>query len=231
MNTTLHIANPAEIETELLAVFAADTGTSKEKDARPEPVLLTPSAKLREAAANSLALGDFKASLNETLLLTLPAGLKVKRLLIVGLGKAAKITPHDLRKAAGTAVRFAKPRQLHHMAILLPASDALPAAASARAAVEGAFMGDFDPDTYRSDRKDQSIHELMILAQTAADKAAVENGFAEGLVLGESQSFTRSLVNEPGNKLTPTIFGERAAAMAKEVGLKAEVYGAEKLHE
>ena len=38
-------------------------------------------------------------------------------------------------------------------------------------------------------------------------------------------------MNEPGNLLTPTILGERAAAMAKTAGLKAEIYGAEKLHE
>ncbi len=51
------------------------------------------------------------------------------------------------------------------------------------------------------------------------------------MIIGESQNFTRTLVNEPGNRMTPTILGERAAAMAKEQGLKCEVYGAEKLHE
>ncbi|MGC2582208.1 MAG: leucyl aminopeptidase, partial [Acidobacteriaceae bacterium] len=45
------------------------------------------------------------------------------------------------------------------------------------------------------------------------------------------QNFTRSLVNEPGNRLTPTIFGERAAAMCREVGLQCSVYGADKLRE
>jgi len=64
-----------------------------------------------------------------------------------------------------------------------------------------------------------------------ADKRAVEAAFGEGAIVGESQNFTRSLVNEPGNKLTPTILGQRAAAMAAEVGLKAEVYSTEKLHE
>ena len=49
--------------------------------------------------------------------------------------------------------------------------------------------------------------------------------------MGESQNFARSLVNEPGNKLTPTVLGQRAAAMAKEVGLTCEVYSTEKLHE
>ena len=38
-------------------------------------------------------------------------------------------------------------------------------------------------------------------------------------------------MNEPGNKLTPTILGQRAALMAQEVGLGWEVHSTEKLHE
>src|SRR5208282_5649450 len=45
------------------------------------------------------------------------------------------------------------------------------------------------------------------------------------------QNFTRTLVNEPGNKLTPTILGQRAVLMAQEVGLGWDVYSTEKLHE
>ena len=59
----------------------------------------------------------------------------------------------------------------------------------------------------------------------------VESAIAEGVIMGESQNFARSLVNEPGNKLTPTILGQRAASMAQEVGLQWEVHSAEKLHE
>ena len=59
----------------------------------------------------------------------------------------------------------------------------------------------------------------------------LKSAFAEGVIIGESQNFTRALVNEPGNKLTPTILGERAAEMAREVGLECAVYSTEKLHE
>jgi leucyl aminopeptidase len=55
--------------------------------------------------------------------------------------------------------------------------------------------------------------------------------FAEGVIVGESQNFTRLLVNEPGNKLTPTTLGRRAAEMAAEVGLNCEVHSTKKLHE
>jgi len=232
MKTDLSFAPLSTIETELLAVMAADAQTGKGPEAKPEPVLLTTDAAVQAAAAAVLASGEYKAGANETVLLHAPAGLKAKRLLIVGLGKQAKADADKLRNAAGTAVRYAKPRGIRELALALPETGAkgLPGAASARAAVEGAFVGDFDPDTYRSDRKDQSIQRFTVAA-AGADKKAVEAAFAEGVIIGESQNFTRKLVNEPGNKLTPTILGERAATMAKEVGLACEVHSTEKLHE
>ena len=231
MQTELSFANLVGIETELLAVAAADAQTSKEPDAKPAPVLLTEDAAVKAAAAAVLASGEYKAGANETLLLHAPAGLKAKRLLIVGLGKQAKATVDKVRNAAGTAIRFTKPRGIRELVFALPVSGGLAAVQSTRAAIEGAFVGDFDPDTYRSDRKDQSVESFTLAAAAGADKAAVKAAFAEGVIVGESQSFTRSLVNEPGNKLTPTILGQRAAAMAAEVGLKSEVYSTEKLHE
>jgi leucyl aminopeptidase len=230
MRTELSFAPLAEIETELLAIMAVDTQTAKGADARPAPELLAGDEKVKAAAAQVLASGEFKAAANETLLLHAPAGLKAKRLLLVGLGKQAKAVLPNLRNAAGAAVRFCKPRGIRGLAVALPSSENL-LAGSGRAVVEGALIGDFDPDTYRSDRKDQSIQSLTVAAPANGNRKAIEASFAEGVIVGESQNFTRSLVNEPGNKLTPTVLGQRAAEMAKEVGLACDVYSTEKLHE
>ena len=231
MKTTLSFATLAEIQTELLAIPAIDTQTEKGPNAKPAPVLLTADPMVAAAAAAVLATGEYKAGANETLLLHAPAGLAAKRLLLVGLGKQAKATVHSVRNAAGTAVRFSKPRGIRELAFALPDAKDWSSPSSARAAVEGAFVGDFDPDTYRSDRKDQSVQSFTLVAPAGTDRAAVESAFAEGVVIGESQNFTRSLVNEPGNKLTPTIMGQRAKAMAREVGLACEVHSTDKLQE
>ena len=231
MRTELSFAPIAGIQTELLAVLAADTQTAKVPDAKPQPKLLTADPAVQAAAATVLGTGEYKAGANETVLLHAPAGIAAKRLLIVGLGKLAKATAHTVRDAAGTAVRFAKPRGIREVVLALPSSEGLRGAAAVRAAVEGAFVGDFDADTYRSDRKDQSIQLFTLAVAGEADRAAIEAAFAEGAIVGESQNFARSLVNEPGNKLTPTILGQRAAMMAQEVGLGWEVHSTEKLHE
>ncbi len=231
MKTELSFAHLAAIETELLAVLAVDTQTAKGPDAKPAPLLLTSDEAVNAAAALFLASGEFKAGANETLLLHAPIGLKAKRLLLVGLGKQAKTSVDGVRRAAGTAVRTTKPRAIRELVFTLPEAEFLPPGPCSRASVEGAILGNFDADTYRSDRKDLSVQSFVLAAAASAGKTAVEAAFAEGVIVGESQNFTRALVNEPGNKLTPTILGARAAQMADEVGLQWDVYSTGKLEE
>jgi leucyl aminopeptidase len=228
MKTELSFSQLAEVETELLAVMAADSQTAKGGDAKPVPVLLAADEAAKAAAAAVLSSGEFKGGANETVLLHAPAGLKAKRLLIVGLGKLAKVNTQNVRNAAGTAVRYTKPRGIRELAIVLPEinSERLP-----HAVVEGAIVGNFDADTYKSDRKDVGVDQFRLVCPQVADKSELQMAFNEGVIVGESQNFTRSLVNEPGNKLTPTILGQRAAEMAQAVGLGWDVYSTEKLHE
>jgi leucyl aminopeptidase len=231
MKTELSFAPPAETDTELLAVLAWDTQTEKGPDAKPEPTLLTTDDEIAAAARAVLTSGEFKAGANETLLIHAPAGLKARRLLVVGLGKQARVTVNAVRLAAGTAVRFCKPRGMKELVFVMPEAGLLPPGPCCRAIAEGAVTGDFDSDTYRSDRKDLSLNLFNLAAPGNVDHDALQAAFAEGVIVGESQNFTRSLVNEPGNKLTPTILGQRAAEMAAEVGLQWEVHSTEKLHE
>ncbi|MDE3199408.1 MAG: leucyl aminopeptidase [Acidobacteriota bacterium] len=220
MNAKLSLAPLTQVETELLAVLAADTQTEKGPDAKPQPELLTMDGAVTSAAAAVLASGEFKAGVNETLLLHAPAGLAAKRLLLIGIGKQSRLNAHAVRNAAGVAVRAAKPRGIRDVAFVTPDSLELPSTRSARAAAEGAFIGDFDPDTYRTDRKDLSVQTFTVIGPESADQSALEAALNEGSIIGESQNFARTLVNEPGNKLTPTMLGRRASAMAIETGLK-----------
>ena len=220
------------MESELLVVVVAvDSQNGQDSDSGPKPKLLTANAKIIAAASSVLGSGEFKAGSNEVLMLHAPAGIAARRLLLVGLGKEARATVNQLRQAAGTAIRQAKPKGIREVTIALPEAAELPLDRCVRVVAEGALVGNFDADTYKSDRKNKAITSLTILAPAAADKAALEEGLREGTTLGESQNFTRELVNEPGNKLTPTILAERAAAMAAEMGLACEVHSTEKIKE
>ena len=54
-------------------------------------------------------------------------------------------------------MRALKPRSVRSLAFLV-ARYAFQQIEAVRAVVEGAFVGDFDPDTYKSDRKDQRLN-------------------------------------------------------------------------
>jgi leucyl aminopeptidase len=182
-----------------------------------------------------LTSNEFKAALGEVALLHAPSDLKSDRLLLVGLGKAADLSLDRIRKGAGTAVRAAKSRSVRSLAIAFPEASssadnqiaALSASFATRALVEGAEIAQFDYDTYRSDRKNHDVDSLTLIAPEP--DAAIQRGFDEGLILAAAQNFTRALVNEPGNVLTPTVLAARAKAMCDEAGLACEVYSSEKI--
>jgi leucyl aminopeptidase len=228
MNTELSSHAPASVQSELLVAFAVNQADKKDKQAEPQVELLTADGALRSAVADAFKGGEFAAGSGETLLLHQPAGLRAARLLVVGV---ARPTAAELRKAAGVAVRYAKPRRIRSVAFLLPSGAELAADVATRAAVEGAVLADYDSDTYRSERKDRSLHTASFVIPEGAAAGGYEAGLREGAILAESQNFARQLINEPGNVLTPTELGRRAAAMAQENGLACEVHSTGKLKE
>ena len=223
MKTNLSSSSPSQVETQCLVAVVLDQG---EKD-KPEPGIDTNDAAVREAAKDVIATGEATGKMFETTLLHKPAGLKAKRLLLLGGGKAKNFSSAELHKLAGSAVRALKGKSLRSFAFALPESVA--AADAVAAVVEGAFVGNFDPDYYKSDRKDQKIDSITIVAR--GDQKPLEAAMAGARIIGESQTFTRDLVNEPSNRMTPTILADRAKKMASEVGLKCEVFGADKIKE
>jgi leucyl aminopeptidase len=258
MDTRLIASNPAEVDTECLVVFALDHsvkspgsnsqggdsknlggdsknlgGDSKNKD-KPEPRLAVKDAALEKAVADLVSSGEVTGKAFETALLHRPQGLKAKRLLVVGAGKAKGFGHAEVRKAAGSAIRALKPKTIKSCAFVVP-DLASGAEEAVRAMVEGALVADFDPDTYRSDRKDQSVKEITVVAPAGSDVGSdpgkLQNAMTLGRVIGESQNFTRELVNEPSNRLTPTMLADRAKKMCDAVGLKCELMGPDKIKE
>jgi leucyl aminopeptidase len=232
MKTTISLSTPAQLETESLVAIvldhsAKDRSDPAQKDAKPQLKIATVDAAVQSVAADLLSSGEVTGKPFEINLLHKPAGLKAKRLLLISGGAAKKFGAYDLRRIAGAAVRTLKARGIRSFAFIAPPG--ISAEEAAGAIVEGALVGNFDPDYYRSDRKDQKIDALTIVA--AGDKAALEKAASEAQIIGESQNFTRDLVNEPSNRMTPTILADRARKMSQEVGLKCEVYGADKIKE
>ena len=239
MKTTLSQAVPAEVDTECLAVVVLDRSEKDRSDPdrrkkdrgakdKPEVTVASGDGAISAAVADIISGGEVSAKMFEATMLHRPAKLKARRLLLLGGGKAKDFTSSELRRLAGVAVRFLKPKGIRGFAFVAPEGN-FSGEEAVKAIVEGALVGDYDPDTYKSDRKDQAVESVTVVAR--GDQAKLQKALDEAQVVGESQNLTRDLANEPSNRMTPTMLAERARKMAQEVGLKCEVYGAEKIKE
>src|SRR5437016_13648709 len=224
MKTNVSFSRPAEVETECLVVVALDRG---EKD-KTQVTLESTDEAVKFGAAGVLSTGEVSGKIFETTLVHNPAKLKAKRLLLLGGGKAKNFSAYELRRLAGAAVRSLKSKSIRSFAFVVP-ENGLKTEDAVKAIVEGAFVGNFDPDTYKSDRKDQKIDTITVVA--GGEQGKLQQAVDEARIIGESQNFTRQLVNEPSNRMTPTVLPEQARKMAAEAGLQCEVYGADKIKE
>jgi leucyl aminopeptidase len=171
--------------------------------------------------------GELTGKTLEFTLIHAPAGLKAARLLLVGAGKREQFNGAALRKIAGAALRYLKSRSVKNLAFLVRETDTTEE--TAQAVVEGALAANFETDKYKTDKNDKNVETILIAGYSDSERAAGEKGLSKGRIIAEAQNFTRDLVNEPSNKLTPRILAEKAEAMAREAGLSVDILDEKKI--
>jgi leucyl aminopeptidase len=174
--------------------------------------------------------GELSGKAFEVVLVHFPEGIVAQRLLLIGAGKKDKFKTSDLRRLAGTALRYLKARGAKKLALLAPSPDHSPAAA--QTVVEGLYYADYESDKYRTEKKPaREIKSVTLIGFDASDSAALNAAVERGRTIGESANFARDLINEPSNRLTPKMLAARAETMAKEGGLGIEVLDERKIAE
>jgi leucyl aminopeptidase len=224
MEVTIETRTPAESAADLLALPLAAFDPARWR-LPPRVAALDRASGGRIARA--LAAGDFKGKRRETLLLHPEDGVAARRLLLVGLGEEAKLGVDGLREAAAQALREAESRGGKRLALLLPHLRRVKTAALAQALAEGAVLGGYRFDRYRSrNKKDDRgrVGHVALLAERAEARAA-RGGAATGVILAEEQNLARELSNEPPNALPPAALAREAEKAAKRAGLAARVLG------
>jgi leucyl aminopeptidase len=224
MQITLDTKSFGALETDALVTYVFEDG---------EPI----SGRVAEidAAAGGLlkklaGCGELTGKPLEFTLIHAPAGLKAARLLLVGAGKKDSFNSATVRKLAGAALRYLKARSVKNFAFLVRENGAT--ADAAQALAEGFITANFETDKYKTEKKNgKEIDSIALVGFADAEKSPGEKGLLTGKIIAESQNFTRDLVNEPSNKLTPRILADRAAAMAKEAGLAVDILDEKKIAE
>ncbi|MDQ3134532.1 MAG: leucyl aminopeptidase [Acidobacteriota bacterium] len=207
----------ADVQALAVAIFKdekADEGFLKELDAATGGLL-----------ASIIETEELKGKEGETVYLHLGNGrgeLKASRLLLVGVGERDSYNMAQVSQMAGTAARSLRARNVKSAGLWTRAPED-EAERAASVAIEGALMGLFEPDKYRTIDKEERVIERLLIVAPGADDAAVRRGIERGRIIGESVNFTRDLSNEPGAYMTPTNMAERAQEIAEQFGLEIDV--------
>jgi leucyl aminopeptidase len=168
--------------------------------------------------------GEVTGKSLELTLLHHVSGVAATRVLLAGAGKPEKFDASELRRLVGAAIRHLKSKAVKRVALALdPAYDSPD---FAQAAVEGAILGEYDPDNYKTDEK-KAVESFTVVASTPDE--ALERAVIRGQIIGEAQNYTRALVNEPANRLTPSGVVAAAREVAAEYGLECQVLEREQM--
>ena len=179
-----------------------------------------------------IADGEIKGTLGEVTILHPTDGVAARRVAIAGLGKSEEFSLTRVRQAAGAAARALAKRGCRRVATIVHGADVggLDPERAARATVEGTLLGVFEPDYYKTtDREAHDFDEFTLVERDAQKVAAVRRGAAQGEHAAQATNFARTLQCEPPNRLTPTLFAERADAMGREYGLETRVLGPDEM--
>jgi len=177
-------------------------------------------AAVDEEIAGLCDSGEFSGEKKTSLLLHRPRGLKSRRLLLAGCGKRESFDANELRNVVGAAIRSHRSKGVKRFSLLLQGDQQT--ADNVCAAVDGALLGAYDPDRYKTDEKRDDAKTESFSVSVPGGAAEPSQAVDHGRILGEAQNFARDLAYEPGNVLTPAELAARARAMAGEEGLQCE---------
>ena len=185
------------------------------------------------AISGVIADGETRGKLGEMTLIHTMRKLPARRVAVVGLGKSADFDADVVRRVTGVSSRYLRGKGVKTIATIAHGAGigGMDARTSGQGIAEGALLGAYRFDKYKTKDSDHDIDELRIVEFNADKVADLEAGVAEGTLLAEATILCRDMANEPANEMTPTRMAEVAAEVAAESGLEVEVLDRDQMAE
>jgi len=173
--------------------------------------------------------GDITGKSGQTTILHTLGRIPAERVVIVGLGKQRNATAASVAGCLAGACRTLRSKSITRIAIYVPAdlrdTDFLE---TVRTIAEGITLGLYTFRQYITKSEFQDMRQVFLMGKNRRKMTEV---IEEAKIVAEAVNWTRDLVNEPGNHVTPTALAERAVALAKAYGMKSEVFDRDKIVE
>lgn len=176
------------------------------------------SPKDREKIRKILQDRGYKGSKGEDVLIPFHDGA----LLVVGLGKRAKLVSETLRRAGARV--YAKARSEKWLTLGADASSFSDEGYPLQAFIEGLLLSSYRFDRYKSEKKNPPrLKSVELVCEGRAKKPAAD-ALRQAKILADAVFEARTLGNEPPNVLYPDSYAQRIRALARSAGLKCQVY-------
>ena len=177
------------------------------------------------AITRAMKVAGYKGASMASLDIVAPAGAKLDRIAVIGLGKAGDLSEFDWLRLGGAAMGAVISAKATHASIHLELPDGKAITAEQAADVAaGAKLRSYTFDKYKTKKKDEdkSKSAKVTICVTGSDEAEkaweTVEGVADGAILA------RDLVNEPANVLGTEEFARKAKALEK-LGVEVEILG------
>jgi leucyl aminopeptidase len=175
-------------------------------------------ALVKRAAATN----QFKGKSGSALDILEPEGIKVQRLIVLGIGKASDLKEKDFFKFGGVLAGKLNPGS-EAVTVIAELPEAVMQPTEAAAIASGMRLRAYRFDRYKTKKKDGEEKGLRAeLSLAVEDVAAAKKAFAPDADIVDGVILARELVNEPPNVLYPEEFARRAGQL-KKLGVDVEI--------
>jgi len=160
---------------------------------------------------------EFKGKSGSTAVTRVGGKSSVRKVILVGLGKAEELKLDNWRTAAAAIARLAKKEKT--LGINLPITREEPAAI-AQAITEGILLALHQDNRFKSEPEDKKVKlETVDLLGLGGQDTGISRGeqIVSGVILA------RELVNAPANEVTSVTMAETAEQIASDYGLAIEI--------
>ncbi|NOT34473.1 MAG: hypothetical protein HOP12_09920, partial [Candidatus Eisenbacteria bacterium] len=180
----------------------------------------------RGALAALLDSGDFTGRWLELALLH-PGHPRTRRVIVVGLGSRAALTPHRVRLAMAAATRRARELGAGTVATVAHGASAggLDPIVALTATVEGARLGHERLTAFKTEPGPKPLVRITIFERWKPISARQRRAVARGDAIASGTCLARDLANTPGDALPPDALARRARVARDLAGASVQVLG------
>jgi len=218
LDIQFRVAPPQELAADVLVIGIPQAGPKSPSI----PHSLKPVDHALEGALSKIAAKEeFTGKRDQSLSLATLGRLPADKVVLLGLGERRSIGAPELRAFAAKAARTANSEKGSSLALALPSGPE----GDLRAIAEGLELGSYRFTKYLTgDRRPKAELLKVEIGLASAPKGNAKGALALGQRVGAAVNLSRDWSNEPGNVMYPESFAAAASKLAKDCGLKIQVF-------